>query len=232
MARGNKMSKILLGGLILLICMTSIDTVLGEPAVGPYDNSEEKWGINYKFAPTTVTDNDTWALGFDYEIGVKRKIWSDPCQRDRFQSSFKAHLNSEGTFVSRTDVNTIPITVDAKIGAAINLYKPPKEEPGDKPGTSKIIEPGSNAGRADFLIKGAYETDQEFENSNYTLGAEIAWVLNEHFGFKSLLPSVYLGYDLVRTHRSEIQDNLDLDETSSDRYRTFTTWKLPIGGWI
>ncbi len=206
-------------------------TVLFTLLLAPGAIGQDLWNSKHSFDPGILTGDGDWTASLGYDVSLTYDIWSAPTNTS-FRKSFSARIASEGTVAEDADLNTKPLKADAKVTTAINLYKAPKITLGAEPGQYETVSDGSNFGRADVSAMAAYETDQEFDNRNITLGAELGYVLPENVNAKGLLPSVFLGYDFVMVDESEIQDDLGVDNDSALRFRAFASWKVPIGQWL
>lgn len=202
-----------------------------------YDEDKSRWKT--KFSPGTLENDGSWTGALDYKINYKRTIFREAKYQDKdktklteFRKSFDAYAASEGAIAVDADLNTKPIKAEAKISYAINLYKARIVKPGSRPKEFKVISKGFDLGRADFSLSGGYETDQQLDNRNYTVSSEAALIQTLHNGLRGLIPSVFLGYDLIRVDKSQSQDERGLDDDSAQRFRAFAQWKLNIGSWI
>lgn len=192
---------------------------------------QEPWEFKHSFEPGVLTANGDWTGSLGYDLSLSHKLWSQP-ETSSFRKSLSARFATEGTVAADADLNTKPLTADAKLTTALNLYKAPEVVLGDSPGEYKKVSEGYNYGRMDISAMAGYETDQRFDNRNFTIGAEVGYVLTENMNAKALIPSVFLGYDMVIVDNSEIQDDLGVDDDVSGRFRAFASWKIPIGHWL
>ena len=212
-------------------------TVYARDPQGLQEN--ERWTWQQRFAPGTLENSGDWAAALDYDISLTGKLFAEPGTVDssgndktEFRKKLELRLGSEGSIATDADLNTKPLKADARLAFAVNLYKATRTIPGDKPKTRKVISQGFDLGRADFSLVGGYETDQPLDNRNYTAGGEAAWIQTRHRGFRGFVPSIYLGYDLIRVDKSQIQEDLGVDDKDSERFRAFAKWKLEVGEWI
>lgn len=192
---------------------------------------QQSWEFKHSLEPGVLTAYGDWTGSLGYDVSLTKELWSQP-EMSSFRKSLSARFASEGTVAGDADLNTKPLTADAKLTTALNLYKAPKVVLGDSPGEYKKESEGFNYGRMDFSAKAGYETDQRFDNRNFTIGVEVGYVLTENENAKALVPSVFLGYDVVIVDNSEIQDDLGVDDDVSERFRALASWKIPIGHWL
>ncbi|OEU65195.1 MAG: hypothetical protein BBJ57_05785 [Desulfobacterales bacterium PC51MH44] len=199
----------------------------------------EKWKWQRSFSPDTLENDGTWGASLDYKISLTGELFAEPkyvnsSGKDitEFRKKLDLRLASEGSVATDADLNTKPLKADARLAFAVNLYKATRTIPGDTPKSSTVISKGFDLGRADFSIVGGYETDQRLDNRNFTAGGELACVQTRHDGLRGFIPSIFLGYDLIRVDTSQIQKDLGVDDRNAERFRAFAKWKLKIGGWI
>jgi hypothetical protein len=187
--------------------------------------------FKHSFRPALLTAHGNWTGAISYDLGVSTVLVSR-VEKESFRKSLTAHAATRGTVAINPDINTEPLNADAGITTSINFYQPPIIVPGEKPGELVTKEEGFNYGRLSFSLLGGYETDQKLDNRNVTAGAELGYALTETQGFKSLVPSVFVGYDFLFVDHSELQKSLGLDDSDSRRLRVFASWKFPVGQWL
>ncbi len=192
---------------------------------------QESWKMKHSLSPGILTGEWDWTVAVDYDVVLSKAIITQGKQ-NTFGKNLNVRIASEGTLAADSDLNTRPLTVDARITSAVNYYKAPRIVLGDRPGEYKKVSEGYDYGRLDFSAMAGYETDQDLDHRNFTMGAEVGYVQTEHNKLKALIPSVFLGWDWVIVDNSEIQEDLGVDDEISSRYRAFLAWKLPIGQWL
>lgn len=208
-------------------CLSLLMLVLPASFAGAADPLEFRHSVR----PGVLTAHGDWTAALDYDLGLSTALWSEP-ERESFRKSLSARIGSKGSLAVDPDLNNHPLTADAGFTVAVNMYRPPKVVLGSKPGEYRTEAEGFNCGRLSLSLLAGYETDQRFNDRNITGGAELGYVLTENRGFKSFVPSVFVGYDLVYVDRSDLQRKLGVDDDSSGRLRVFASWKLPVGQWL
>ncbi len=202
-------------------------------------HESEKWKWETGFSPGMLENDGNWAASLDYKISLARELFAEPNYVDssgnaktEFRKKLDLRLASEGAVATDADFNTKPLKADGRLSAAVNLYKATRTVPGDKPKSKKVISRGFDLGRADLSFIGGYETDQKLDNRNFTFGGEFACVQTAHGGLRGFIPSIFVGYDLIRVDESQVQKDLGVDDKNAERFRAFAKWKLEIGEWI
>lgn len=211
--------------LLRAFCLALV--VLLPVAAGADDSLEFRRSIR----PGLLTAHGDWTVALDYDLGLSTLLWSQP-ERESFRKNLSARIGTKGSVAVDPDLNSRPLAADAGVTTAVNLYRPPKVVLGERPGEYRTEEAGFNYGRASLSLLAGYETDQRLDNRNITAGAELGYVLTENRGLKALVPSLFLGYDLVFVDRSEQQRRLGVGDDDSRRLRLFASWKLPVGAWL
>lgn len=186
--------------------------------------------FKHKLSPGVLTAHGDWTVSLDYDLGLSTELWTQPTAAS-FRKNVTAHVATKGALAVDPDLNTTPLVADAGVTTSINLYRPSKVVPGEKPGDYQTVQEGFNCGRLSLGILGGYETDQRLDNRNFTGGVELGYVLTENRGVKALVPSVFVGYDFVVVDHSELQQALG-DDDETRRLRVFSSWKLPVGQWL
>ena len=95
-------------------------------------------GIEFRFEPGVLTANGDWTGSLGYDLSLSHKLWSQP-ETSSFRKSLSARFATGGTVAADADLNTKPLTADAKLTTALNLYKAPKVVLGDSPGEYKKL---------------------------------------------------------------------------------------------
>ena len=204
-------------------------------SVASDETGKLKW--EKSLSPGVLHNDGTVGGALDYRVSLSGNLFPEPADSgdenvSEFQKRLDVRVTSEGSVATDADLNTKPLKADARVTFAINLYKATRTIPGDTPKSSIVISRGFDLGRADFSLVGGYETDQRLDNRNFTAGGELACVQTRHNGLRGFIPSVFLGYDLIRVDASRVQNDFGVDEKSTERFRAFAKWKLKLGGWI
>lgn len=193
--------------------------------------ADDSLTVKTDLRPGVLSAHGDWTASLDYDLGVAKELWSQP-ERTSFRTYLNGRLGTRGTVAVDPDLNTHALTTDGGLTTAINLYRPARVELGSRPGEYRTVEEGFNYGRTSLSILGGYEADQRFDNRNITAGVEVGYALAENQGLKSLVPSLFVGYDLVFVDRSELNRRLGVDDDSAGRLRVFGSWKVPVGQWL
>jgi len=200
-------------------------------ATGSAASAGDALKFKHKLSPGVLTAHGDWTVSLKYDLGLSTELWTQPTG-ESFRKSLTAHIATKGALAVDPDLNKVPLVADAGFTTSINLYRPSKVVPGEKPGEFQTVQEGFNRGRLSLGILGGYETDQRLDNRNFTGGFEVGYVLTENRGVKALVPSLFVGYDFVIVDHSKLQQTLGVNDDDSRRLRVFGSWKLPVGQWL
>lgn len=211
-----------------LTWMAAMAMSVGCGSVGTADAGDAV-AFEHKLKPGVLTARGDWTVSAEYSLGVATTLLSQPSGKS-FRKRLDAFANTKGTLAVDPDLNSSPLTAAAGVTTFLSLYRPSIETLGPKPGEIITTQEGFDYGMATLSLQGGYETDQRFDNRNSTAGAELGYVMNDHRGIRSMIPSAFIGYDGVFVDHSKQQ--AIGGRKDSQRLRVFGSWKIPAGQWL
>lgn len=195
------------------------------------DKCPEKAEFKTKFKPSLIKgDGDNYGGALDMELSANYHLW---CGKEtQYKKKLFSELELNGILVTDNDLNQRPIRTEARIAGSINLSRPKRVDRGDREGEIVVIQKGIYLGRINAGLNLGHETDQEFSNQNYTVGAELTYVFTKHENWKALIPSFSAAYEQVDTYKSDILDNIGVGDDNYQRFRIESSWKFLLGDYL
>ena len=219
------MKRLLLcvGAILLLwvngLCAETSDKCPGKPE------------FKAKLKPSLINgEEDNYGGALDMELSVHYSLWCGT--ETQYKKKLFSEVELNGILVTDTDLNQRPIRTEVRIAGSINLSRPKIVGRGDREGEIVVTQKGFYLGRINGGLNIGHETDQEFNNQNYTVGAELTYVFTKHEGWKALIPSFSAAYEEVDSYESDILENIGVEDDHYERFRIEGSWKFLLGDYL
>jgi hypothetical protein len=174
----------------------------------------------------SLDKNFTAALKYDAKLNYNLAI----APRDDLALT----LESRGAIATRPSANSENLFAAFLLGYAHDFYDWTASEPvlpaGERRGRAlPTIKQDAFSALVDMSFKARFETDQLFNNYNFTYGPQLGFTPKHQQGWTYLLPSCYVDYSRVEILHSERYQQLGIAEDAFWRFDASAGWLYPIG---
>lgn len=214
----------------ILLFIVSVLIISGNGFCDEISSLEEK-PYGFKFKSSLIKgDEDNYGGALEMNLSANYYIWKS--EEIEYKKKLFCGVKMNGMLVTDSDLNQRPIRTEARIAGSINLSRPKKTKRGDQEGEDEIIKKGFCFGRINTGLNVGHETDQEFSNQNYTVGAELTYVYTKHESWKALIPSFSAVYEQVGSYKSDILDDIGIGNDDYQRFRIESSWKVLLDDYL
>lgn len=211
-----------------ILCAAALAAMASTFSIRASDGDEFKTHLTLKPSLLHASLDKNFAAALKYDAKLNYNLALAP------RDDLALTLESRGTIATRPSANSENLFAAFLLGYAHDFYdwtaSQPVPPPGERRGRAlPTIQQDSFSALVEVDIKARFETDQLFNNYNFTYGPHIGFTPKHQQGWAYLMPSCYVDYQRVEVLHSETYRQLGIAEDAFLRFDASAGWLYPIG---